>query len=153
MGMIIDDSNIHSIVDVCLTENGGSGIGEWDVSRVTDMSSLFAGYESFSEDLSSWNTAEVTDMSRMFIGATHFNSDLSKWDTSNVATMGFMFDSASSFNSNISDWDISSVTYMSKMFHDAKYFDHELCWDLSAIEELYKFKMFTGSKGKIVDSC
>jgi surface protein len=37
-------------------------IGGWDVSRVTDMSSLFMANGSFNEDISRWNVSEVTNM-------------------------------------------------------------------------------------------
>ena len=41
-------------------------IGNWDVSRITDMSGLFSGLEGFNGNISSWDTSAVTDMSRMF---------------------------------------------------------------------------------------
>ena len=36
-------------------------------------------------DLSSWNVSQVTDMSSMFYGANSFNSDLSSWNVSQVS--------------------------------------------------------------------
>ena len=41
-------------------------IASWDVSGVTDMSSLFYYLENFNADISNWDTSRVTDMSYMF---------------------------------------------------------------------------------------
>ena len=41
-------------------------IGSWDVSRVTDMASLFQNKGSFDEDISGWDTSSVTTMNSMF---------------------------------------------------------------------------------------
>ena len=41
-------------------------IENWEVSRITNMSGLFAGNAGFNRDVSSWNTSGVTDMSHMF---------------------------------------------------------------------------------------
>jgi surface protein len=41
-------------------------IAGWDVSMITDMSSLFSGLTNFNADISSWDTSKVTNMYRMF---------------------------------------------------------------------------------------
>jgi surface protein len=41
-------------------------IAGWDVSMVTDMSSLFHGLSNFNADISSWDTSKVTNMGYMF---------------------------------------------------------------------------------------
>ena len=50
-------------------------ISQWDVSSVTNMSSLFAFYgaRSFNQPLNNWNVSNVTTMNDMFLGATSFN--------------------------------------------------------------------------------
>ena len=55
-------------------------INTWDVSKITDMSSIFGLTESFNEDISSWDVSNVTDMSYMFFSAASFNQDISSWD-------------------------------------------------------------------------
>jgi len=52
-------------------------ISEWDTSRVTSTSSLFADKKYFNNDISKWNVSKVTDMSYMFSGASSFNQPLS----------------------------------------------------------------------------
>ena len=93
-------------VDACLKLspkgecfNGPHGpIEAWDVSRVADMSRMFAHAKFFGGDLSKWNVSSVKDMGSMFLGATSFNGDLSKWDVSRVKDMYGMFWGATFFN-------------------------------------------------------
>merc|ERR1719424_2340797 len=89
-------------------------IADWDVSAVTDMSSLFEDLKDFNADISSWDTSGVTSMYLMFYGASAFNQPLS-FDTSSVTSMREMFVHASAFNQPLS-FDTSSVTEMSYMF-------------------------------------
>ena len=41
-------------------------ISNWDVSKVTDMNSMFYYAKSFNGDISNWDVSNVTDMSNMF---------------------------------------------------------------------------------------
>merc|ERR1711983_550921 len=76
-----------------IKNNHACCIGEWDVSRVTDMSELFFyddhnedvqnQYTLFNQDLGSWNVERVKDMSNMFDGATSFDQKLC-WDLSHI---------------------------------------------------------------------
>ena len=98
-------------------------IGNWDVSRVTDMSDLFSGAKLFNGDISKWDVSRVTNMNRMFMGATSFQGDLSTWDVSSVTDMTKMFSDAEAFNGDISNWDVSKVQSMTSMFADATAFE------------------------------
>merc|ERR1719183_2443065 len=55
-------------------------IGDWDVTSVKDMSSLFANSESFNGDISKWDVSRVTNMSGMFNEAKSFKGDISQWN-------------------------------------------------------------------------
>ncbi len=67
-----------------------------DVSKVTDMSGLFKGFDvsphpeegwfcKIHIDISGWNVSNVTKMAHMFDGCDHVDfGDLSKWDRSKV---------------------------------------------------------------------
>ena len=80
--------DLKNAVDECLrmssvsdcAEGPHGPIGEWDVSRVTDMSGLFYDTTSFNGDISKWDVSSATDMSFMFGGATSFGGDFSKQD-------------------------------------------------------------------------
>merc|ERR1719181_667886 len=83
-------------------------ISEWDVSRVTDMHSVFLrDAEYFNQDLSRWDVGKVTNMEMMFFRAMAFNSELSEWDVAQVTNMQGMFYQASAFNQDLSKWDVS----------------------------------------------
>ena len=73
----------------------------WDVSKVTNMDSLFSDSR-FNDDISDWDVSKVKSMRWMFYNSI-FNRDISKWVVSNVEDMTGMFDS-SKFNGDISKW-------------------------------------------------
>ena len=101
-------------------------ISKWDVSKVSDMLSMFSGATSFNQDISEWNVARVTNMASMFSGATSFNQDISDWTVSNVTRMDFMFQVATAFDQDISDWEVGQVTNMTSMFQGATSFKQNL---------------------------
>merc|ERR1712032_124897 len=103
-------------------------IGLWNMSAVADMRQLFnpdlvPGADKFNGDISKWDVSRVTNMWSMFYSASSFNGDLSKWDVSSVTDMGGMFCSAASFNGDLSKWDVSSVTDMNIVFAFASSFN------------------------------
>ena len=51
-------------------------IENWDVSNVTNMSSMFASAISFKQPLNNWNVSNVTSMNGMFWDAESFNQPL-----------------------------------------------------------------------------
>ena len=71
----------------------------WNVSRVTNMSGLFADLnENFNEPLNNWDVSNVTNMNSMFRSARTFNQPLNNWNVSNVTQMKYMFMNATTFN-------------------------------------------------------
>ena len=129
-------------------------ISRWDVSKVTDMSSMFFYATSFNGDISGWNVSKVADMSSMFFGATSFDQDISGWNVSKVADMSSMFSEATSFDQDISQWDVSNVTDMIRMFYGARSFIHTLeQWkEHVAPVSVLKDAMFWGSGVKTLPS-
>ena len=61
---------------------------------------------SFNGDMSKWDVSKVTDMYSMFDSASSFNGDISKWDVSSVENVKSMFSQAELFNCDISKWDV-----------------------------------------------
>ena len=147
---------LKSAVDECLKQSPKTGcsagqlqgpIGQWDVSRVTDMNNMFSAAKLFGGDLSRWDlsltqaqtqiltrtrifrwdVSNVRDMSGMFHWASSFDSDISKWGVSRVTDMDHMFSDAKAFNIDISKWDVSRVANMDGMFRGATLFKHGLC--------------------------
>ena len=108
-------------------------ISRWDVSNVTNMSSLFHK-SNFNGDISQWDVSSVGDMSYMFSGSK-FTGDISRWDVSNVKNMSGMFD-CSIFNNDISEWDVSNVEDMSYIFSNCE-FNINICnWNVSNVKDM-----------------
>ena len=159
--MIYNATDVPDLSDVTDTSCMFAGairfdgdLSGWDVSRVKNMSCMFATLPSlddkvfddyfflvwpsvFNGDLSSWDVSSVTDMSGMFYDSNSFNSDLSSWDVSGVTDMSNMFYDANSFNGDLSSWDVSGVTDMSEMFRNANSFNGDLSsWDVSGVTDM-----------------
>ena len=115
-----------------------------DLSRVTNMYSMFYNARAFNGNISGWDVSGVTNMGAMFDSASAFNGNISGWDVSGVTDMEYMFDSASAFNGNISGWNVSKVTNMGYMFADAVAFNGDISgWDVSKVTDMNT--MFFGS--------
>jgi uncharacterized repeat protein (TIGR02543 family) len=112
-------------------------IGSWDVSNVTDMYFMFAEAISFNQDIGSWDVSNVTDMSSMFVNARAFNQDIGSWDVSNVTNMKYMFYNATAFNQDIGSWDVSNVTNMTYMFYGTPAFNQDIgSWDVNKVTDM-----------------
>lgn len=108
----------------------------WDVSSVTDFTSMFGLASSFNKPIDNWiiNSTAAVNMSGMFYGASIFNQDIGNWDVSKVTNMYSMFYYATKFDQDLSNWDVSDVTNMYSMFLGAKDFNQSLGdWKLSSI--------------------
>ena len=80
-------SNLHNAFRDCTSIVNIPNANLWDVSKVTDMGSMFYHCEFFNESIEDWNVSNVTDMGFMFSGCYAFNSHISRWNVSNVIYM------------------------------------------------------------------
>ena len=122
----LDTSNVTDMSYMFAGTQFNKPIGQWDVSKVTNMSAMFKNNTKFnnyaSPNLKDWDVSKVTNMSAMFDGATRFNKDLGDWNTKSVTDMSFMFQGATKFNQDLSGWDTSNVTTIARMFNGASLF-------------------------------
>ncbi|TCI93216.1 BspA family leucine-rich repeat surface protein [Tenacibaculum sp. M341] len=121
------------------TKKLNSGLSKWNVENVTNMSNMFLFSEGFNADISDWNVVNVENMSTMFRGAVSFNRDLSKWGdkVAKVTDMSSMFYGAKEFNENISNWNVSRVIDMSFMFSGAEKFNIDISdWNVVNVENM-----------------
>jgi surface protein len=81
-----------------------------------NMSNMFHGASSFNQPIGNWDTSKVEDISHMFYEALSFNQPLQKWNTSRVVHMNMAFFSASRFDQDISTWDVSRCRRAVGMF-------------------------------------
>jgi uncharacterized repeat protein (TIGR02543 family) len=130
-------SGITDMSELFLNESAfNEDVTHWDVSSVTDMSSMFTN-SNFNMDIGDWDVSSVTDMSSMFEGASSFNQEIGAWDVSSVTNMSSMFEQATSFEGDIGSWDVGSVTNLSRMFHSAGQFDQDISgWDVSSVVDM-----------------
>ena len=135
-GHINDDELPEDLIDV--------QIGDWDVSRVTNMDFLFAERH-FDEPIGGWDVSNVESMEGMFQDTSSFNQPIGGWDVSNVKNMSSMFAGGSgSFNQPIGGWDVSNVENMEGMFASATVFNQPIGgWDVSKVENMGS--MFQGA--------
>ena len=135
-------------------------IGDWDVSRIPDMSYLFCAdgnrmcqggscnpwsycnpnCSSFDADIGSWNVSNVETMESMFYKAPLYTGrGLGNWITSSVTDMNDMFYYAASFvGDTLGSWDVSKVSNMRYMFLRAHMFAGDALgtWDVSSVENM-----------------
>ena len=82
---------LKDIIDKRIEQEGNKvDLNDIDVSKITDMSSLFERTD-FNGNISTWDVSNVTDMSYMFAWCEDFNQDISGWDVSNVKNMNSVF--------------------------------------------------------------
>lgn len=141
--LICIDEDINGAVLGLISMNGKElDLNILDVSRVTDMSQLFADHKKFNGNISNWNTSKVTNMSKMF-AKSQFNKDIGQWNVSKVTNMRGMFKS-SKFNGNIGNWNTSKVTNMSNIFANSQFTKDISQWDVSKVTNMKQ--MFKNSK-------
>jgi len=95
-------------------------IGSWDVSKATDLGSMFNGSafnNGGNSSIGNWliNTSSAVSMTGMFRNNYGFNQNISTWNTSKVTNMSSMFNSAGLFNQNLGPWLITSCSNMASM--------------------------------------
>ena len=82
---------LRKIIEQRIEQEGNEvNLNDIDVSEITDMSNLFSRLN-FNGDISEWDVSKVTDMHSMFFGCKSFNQDISSWDVSNVTYKYDMF--------------------------------------------------------------
>ena len=132
-----DVSKVTDMSYMFAKTNFNQNIGSWDVSKVTDMTNMF--YKTnFNQNIGSWDTGKVTSMWAMFGENSSFNQDIGSWNVSSVTNMNSMFWSARNFNQNIGNWDTSRVTNMNAMFEEASSFNQDInSWNVSKVTNMH----------------
>jgi hypothetical protein len=138
-------SNIQSAVnDWCsdpVTATATYGhIATWNTVGVTDMSGLFSGKTTFSDDISLWDTSNVTNMDNMFNNASAFNTTLNLWNLSKVTSVANMFVNATAFNQDISLWELPLISTIPPGFSgmtDSKFYPNWGKYKLTLNGQLY----------------
>lgn len=98
----------------------------WNMSRVTQLNSMFASCATFNQNIQGWDVGYAINTSNMFSGCTVFNQNLSSWSMPLLRYCDGMFNNATGFNGNIGAWDMRQVIKCSQMFNGATAFNKPL---------------------------
>ncbi len=99
------------------------GAINWDVSNVTNMTTLFLGNSSLTniDGLENWDVSSAQNMSTMFTYDTGLTSlsKLHKWRPSSATTMTWMFAGCTNIESldGLQNWTVGNVQDFSSMFY------------------------------------
>ena len=111
-----------------------AGAEKFNVSKVTNMHSMFSSAKLANLNVSSWDTSNVDDLSYMFNKAMSVSPDVSRWNVSNVINMSHMFFHAKEANPDVSKWEPARVTNTDLMFEGSKIKEADLSkWDVSKV--------------------
>ena len=110
-------------------EKMNSGLGKWNVAKVTTMKEMFHTAVKFvGTGLDSWITSSLTSLV-WALPCNEMNADLSSWDVAKVTNMRGTFNRAYKFTgTGLAKWNVAAVTDMSKTF----FVNHQLTADLSS---------------------
>ncbi len=118
--IVLNASSTYLFYD-CSNLTDISGLANWNVSNVKDMSLMFYNCSSLTDltPLKSWTVSNVTDMSSMFRKCSSLTAltALANWNVSNVTNMSGMFSGCSSLTdlTPLKSWNVSNVTNMSNI--------------------------------------
>lgn len=103
-------------------------VGLYDTSDATDLSSCFAGCDTFSEYLHGWNTANVVNTKRCFLYCKTFNRPLQSWNVGACVEFDWMFNKCVAFNQPLDAWVVrqAPAVNMWGMFADCVAFTQPL---------------------------
>ena len=156
--------------------SGGSAISNWNVSTITNMSSMFwkVGSANFTQNLSNWDVSNVTTLQRFNYTYPEYLNYSQNWvadwgnKTSKVEDFSyFMYggkNNSIAANSNMGNYNTSSATSMSYMFFNnvgdiancktkivnAGQADEYIAWDVKKVENFSY--MFAGGSGRFVST-
>jgi hypothetical protein len=110
---ISDERNVYTAIDILfdyfkieeIDPNKKNTVywSNFDVSKVEDMTALFAFTEMRNANLKSWDVSSVQHMEGMFYKSNFNNDSICKWDVQSCADFLRMF-TYSDFNQNINGW-------------------------------------------------
>ena len=130
--------------EALLTFRYGYPMNQWDVSHITNFTSVFDGQRNpqlpyyFNEDLSLWDVSNATNMFRMFANLNIYTgAGLDHWNVHQVTNMRSMFHDAFVLEANLSHWQVGQVQRFDRMFADAHLFNGDISlWNTSAAESM-----------------
>lgn len=136
----IDTSNITSMKGLFSKINGFRGnISNWDVSKVTDMESMFYDCPQFDfTQIEDWDVSSLKYANWIFEDCANMNADFSKWNVKNLKEACGMFKDCDDYEGNgLENWKIDSLLNSSDMFYGCIKFNGNLSnWNMTNVDIL-----------------
>ena len=129
-----DMSNVRDMSNMFKEcKNFNCDLSDWKLPKITSLYLTFYKCSNFTgTGLENWDVSNINDMSYAFTGCKLLNCDLSHWDVSNVSHMEYAFKECESLDCDLGSWDVSNVSDMSYAFYKCKNLHCDLSsWRLS----------------------
>ena len=97
----------------------------WDVSKVTNRTSMLERVSVFDWFLDKWNVFSVETMCYLFIGNAKYDENISDWNIPKINKAMAMFLTAKAFTELLDKWNVFGVENMSDMFMNAEKVDKD----------------------------
>jgi len=165
----ISKPNFNQDISTKIVTVGASTYTAWDTLNVTAMANMFnvssLDVGKFNQNIGNWNTSKVTNMSQAFGNQINFNQDISTkvvtvgastytaWDTLNVTAMNYLLylglPQIGKFNQNIGNWNTAKVTTMIGTFQNQTAFNQPIDnWNVSLVTSFTFQTLYGFMQGK-----
>jgi len=122
-----DVKQLQAIIRQKLDESKDADLNDIDVSKITNLSYAFWGYDPYNIKINEWDVSKVTSMDGLFKDCSHLNCDMSMWDISNVQFAEEMFNDCLEFEGQgLNKWKPLSLKNATGMFFGCKKFTEDL---------------------------
>ena len=171
--MFFNQPNFNQDISTKVVTVSGSSYIAWNTASATTMSFMFGSLGvtgTFNQNIGNWNTSRVTNMSNMFQNQVDFNQNIgtkqvtvsastySAWTVSGVTNMDIMFGISDpsttgglvgSFNNSgstsINNWDVRRLTGATDMFNYQIGFNQPIGnWNISGVTRFSSTGLTTG---------
>lgn len=103
-----------------------TSLADWDVSLITDFTSVFNGCSLFNLSINAWDVSSGENFTSCFSNCEVFNQPLASWDMTSAIRIDFMFANCDVFNQPLNAWQLSSCTNAQLLFFNAAAFNQSL---------------------------
>jgi len=150
-------ASLSSTFSGCTVFTGNETMKTWDVTNVTNISSMFRDSPKFNVSALDWDVSGVTSFSTMFYNAASnasnkgsFNGRLDNWDFKPATTLSNFMHGQAFNNNSVNTWDVSTIQLFSSSFRFCENFNQDLNnWDVSSATNIASMFNDTEMNGDI----
>jgi len=132
----------------------GTGLANWNLTNVTNMSS-FVNSTAFNSDISGWDLQSCTNASGLFANTPFNHSSISNLNLHSITNISSMFENCTAFNQDVNTkvvgsgasaylaWDTDSVTSLYGCFKSCSNFNYSINkWNIGQLDQQYAMASF-----------